>query len=158
MTDTHSLDGTLVAGQEKSNKVAVGAADLTSSVGWVPIANLSGVDASSRLSNIYVCEFNRQRIKTDPKNEIVSYSANVVYNNVIPVDPTLATNDARYLDINFCLCFSFVYCIFDILYIHQLQMQHEQACIRCQHPVWLRQLLIHSYRERLVVLRSQSSW
>jgi hypothetical protein len=85
-----------VAGQAKSNPVSVGAADLTSTVGWVPITNLSGVDATSRLRNVYVCEFNRARIKTDPANDLIFYSANVVPNNVVPVDPTLAVDDVRY--------------------------------------------------------------
>jgi hypothetical protein len=89
-------DETIVAGQATSNTVSVGAADLTTSVGWIPITNLTGIDVASRLSNIYVCEFNRQRIITSPANDLIYYSANVVPNNIIPVDPTLQPDDERY--------------------------------------------------------------
>jgi hypothetical protein len=89
-------DETLVAGQAKSNLISVGSADSTLSVGWVPITDLEGVDATSRLTNIYVCEFNRYRVRSDPTNTVTAYPENVVQNNIVPIDPSLQDGDPRY--------------------------------------------------------------
>ena len=98
-------DDTLVAGQATSNQISVGAADLTLSVGWLPITELTSVDAASSaalqdgvdaaLGNLYTCLFNRQRIITRANSSVASNPANVVQNNVVPVDPTLTANDPR---------------------------------------------------------------
>ena len=99
-------DDTVLAGQTSSNAISVGQPDLTLAPGWVDIAQLTAGDGNSTsllqqslnsaLGNIYTCLFNRHRIVTRADNPRVVNSANTVQNNVVPVDPTLTSDDSRY--------------------------------------------------------------
>ena len=101
-------DDTVLAGQATSHTVAVGQPDLTLSNGWIDIASLTAATnasaaslqstVDSALTNIYTCLFNRHRIVTQASSPLVHNPANVVQNNVVPVDPTLLTHDPRYTD------------------------------------------------------------
>mmetsp|Transcript_7748 Transcript_7748/g.12391 ORF Transcript_7748/g.12391 Transcript_7748/m.12391 type:complete len:1393 (-) Transcript_7748:698-4876(-) len=90
-------DDSLVAGQQFSNDVSVGKASLSDQVGWVPYEQLTHASHTPQnaLKNLYVCEFNRLRIRTDPTNPQATYPPNVLLNNIVPIDPTLNKTDPR---------------------------------------------------------------
>ncbi|KAH3766814.1 hypothetical protein Pelo_1308 [Pelomyxa schiedti] len=87
-------DRTLLAGQSTVNEISVGQDDLTEKVGWVSAEDLFP-DQSSKLRNIYTCNFNRFRVSVDPDNAVQSFPKNVYINNIVPIDPTLEKNDPR---------------------------------------------------------------
>ncbi|KAJ3426543.1 hypothetical protein M0812_26109 [Anaeramoeba flamelloides] len=97
-------DDTLVAGQQTSNAVSVDKFDYTledDAKGWIEITDLEeiveGDDdfAAKALTNIYTCNFNRHRVRVDPKGAKRSYLRNVYQNNMVPVDTTLTKHDAK---------------------------------------------------------------
>jgi len=83
------------AGQKVASALSVGQTDIAAAQGWVDINNLqdptnqAGLDTlvANVQKNIYVCEFIRHRIVTDPANPIVTFSNNIFQNNIIPVNP-----------------------------------------------------------------------
>jgi hypothetical protein len=88
-------DNSLLAGNARSNNVSVGQDDLTAEYpGWILGEDLTP-SAESRYGNIYVCEFNRMRIKIDPANPVQTYPPNVVVNNIVPIEASLEKNDPR---------------------------------------------------------------
>ena len=98
-------DDTVLAGQSISQNVSVGGQDLTLNMGWLDVTSLTAAspaatttlqqNVNEALSNIYTCLFNRKRVATHAANPRVSNPANVVQNNVVPVDPTLTKTDKR---------------------------------------------------------------
>ena len=94
-------DHTLIAGQEKVNQISVGKDSLLKDSDWINGKNLKYSPkennlALQRLKNIYVCQFNQNRVKVTPGQKKYSFLKNVYQNNVIPVIPDLEENDRRY--------------------------------------------------------------
>ena len=93
-------DHTLIAGQQKVNKLSVGQESLLKDSDWINARNLKNTKNSNlalnRLKNIYVCQFNQHRVKVDPEQEKYAFLKNVYQNNVVPVLPDLEENDNRY--------------------------------------------------------------
>ena len=94
-------DHTLIAGQQKVNKISVGKESLLKDSDWINAKKLKYTPktknlALERLRNIYVCQFNQHRVKVKPYQKKYSFLKNVYQNNVIPVIPDLDENDSRY--------------------------------------------------------------
>jgi len=80
-------DHTLVAGNKKSNDVAVGKESLIPDSEWFDISKVQRGEAnvSAVEKNVYTCLFNRRNAKNYLNNTKVSHLANVYENNVVPV-------------------------------------------------------------------------
>ena len=94
-------DHTLIAGQQKINRVSVGHDSLLKDSDWINGYNLKQKEGQSevitkRFKNIYVCQFNRHRVKIRANQTKYSYLKNVYQNNVIPIIPDLKEKDERY--------------------------------------------------------------
>ena len=96
-------DDTLLAGQEESNTISI---DKTSKLKWVNGKELVGSKREGsqeaikdilkeRLSNIYVCLFNRKRPEYTPNNGKSYHARNVVENNIVPIIVDLEKDDKR---------------------------------------------------------------
>ena len=98
-------DHTLLAGQDKVSQVSVGQKSLIDDSKWINGYDLQQTDAhkgliDNRLKNIYVCLFNRHRVKITPGQSKYAFLKNVYQNNVIPILPDLKENDSRYTNLN----------------------------------------------------------
>ena len=94
-------DHTLIAGQQKVSQVAVGQESLLKDSDWISAFDLkqkAGKESviNNRLNNLYVCMFNRHRVKVTPGQSKYSFLKNVYQNNVIPILPDLKEDDSRY--------------------------------------------------------------
>ena len=94
-------DHTLIAGQEKVNQVSVGQKSLIDDSNWINGFELQQTEENKdlitkRLKNVYVCEFNRHRVKITPGQTKYAFLKNVYQNNVIPILPDLKEKDSRY--------------------------------------------------------------
>ena len=93
-------DHTLLAGQQKVNKISVGQDSLLKDSDWINAFNLKNTKktnlVTNRLKNIYVCKYNQNRVKVKPGQSKYSFLKNVYQNNVVPVLPDLAEDDERY--------------------------------------------------------------
>lgn len=87
-------DETLLGGQEVSQPIAVTEPDLPDSA-WVDVENLEQADGvvAGRLRNIYVCRFNRYRLRHGLDNKRFTYHPNIVRNNVVPIPPSVTSKD-----------------------------------------------------------------
>ena len=97
-------DHTLLAGQEKVNRYSVNETSLLKDSDWINYKklNYSTKDgqktnlANYRARNIYVCQYNQNRVKVKPNQPRYTFLKNVYQNNVVPVLPDLAEDDERY--------------------------------------------------------------
>ena len=93
-------DHTLLAGQENVNQISVGKESLLKDSDWINASNLKNSKKSdlikNRLKNIYVCQYNQNRVKINPNQNKYAFLKNVYQNNVVPVLPDLSENDERY--------------------------------------------------------------
>ena len=94
-------DHTLLAGQQKVSQVAVGHESLLKDSDWISAFHLQQKEGkeyviNKRLKNLYVCMFNRHRVKITPGQRKYAFLKNVYQNNVIPILPDLKENDPRY--------------------------------------------------------------
>ena len=94
-------DHSLIAGQQKVRQVAVNQPSLLEDSDWISAYKLkqkSGKEhvITGRLKNLYVCMFNRHRVKVKPGQSKYAFLKNVYINNVIPILPDLQENDDRY--------------------------------------------------------------
>ena len=96
-------DDTLLAGQEKSNKISV---DKEENIDWIDAKDLIGSQRENsdrmvkeiinyRLSNIYICLFNRKRVKMKKDDKRIITPENIQENNVIPILIDLERWDKR---------------------------------------------------------------
>ena len=96
-------DDTLLAGQAESNTISI---DKTSKLKWVNGKELVGSKREGseeaikgiikqRLSNIYICLFNRKRPEYTPNNGKSYHARNVVENNIVPIIVDLEKDDKR---------------------------------------------------------------
>ena len=98
-------DNTLVAGQKVSNDVSVDKDSLLAASDWIDAKDLSLSSTqqrviNERLKNIYVCLFNRHRVKTASNQAIYAYTNNVYENNVIPIINELDQDAQEYTNFN----------------------------------------------------------
>ena len=96
-------DHTLLAGQQKVSQTSVGHESLLKDEDWIDGYKLKQNPETqnvikNRLTNLYVCMFNRHRVKVTPGQSKYAFLKNVYQNNVIPILPDLAENDERYTD------------------------------------------------------------
>ena len=92
-----SKDHTLLAGQQKVSQVSVGHDFLIKDEDWIDGYKLKGNNlAKNRMKNLYVCLFNRHRVKVTPGQSKFAWLGNVYQNNVVPIIPDLKENDSRY--------------------------------------------------------------
>ena len=94
-------DHTLLAGQQKVNKIAVGQESLLKDSEWINGFDLKQKEENQdlidkRLKNLYVCLFNRHRVKITPGQSKYAFLKNVYQNNVVPILPNLTDKDTRY--------------------------------------------------------------
>ena len=93
-------DHTLLAGQENVNQISVDKESLLKDSDWINASKLkNSIDQNlinKRLKNIYVCQYNQNRVKITPNQNKYSFLKNVYQNNVVPVLPDLSENDERY--------------------------------------------------------------
>ena len=95
-------DHTLIAGQRKVREVSVGDHEsILEGDPWIDAFNLKQNEATknvidNRLKNLYVCMFNRHRVKIKPGQEKYAFLKNVYQNNVIPLLPNLEEDDNSY--------------------------------------------------------------
>ena len=94
-------DHSLIAGQQKVSQVAVGHPSLLKDSDWISAFKLKQKEGQekiikNRLTNLYVCMFNRYRVKIKPGQSKFSFLKNVYINNVIPILPDLQENDPKY--------------------------------------------------------------
>ena len=94
-------DHTLIAGQQKVSQVSVGHESLLKDSDWISGFNLKrkSVNANlitDRMKNLYVCMFNRHRVKITPGQNKYAFLKNVYQNNVVPILPDLLEEDPRY--------------------------------------------------------------
>ena len=94
-------DHTLIAGQQKVSQVAVGHESLLKDSDWISAFKLKQKPEKrnvidDRLKNLYVCMFNRHRVKVTPGQKKYAFLKNVYQNNVIPILPDLKEDDERY--------------------------------------------------------------
>ena len=93
-------DHSLLAGQQKVNKVSVGQESLLKDSDWINAFNLKNTKkpnlVKNRLKNIYVCQYNQNRVKVKPGQSKYAFLKNVYQNNVVPVLPDLKEDDERY--------------------------------------------------------------
>ena len=93
-------DHTLLAGQQKVNQISVGKESLLKDSDWInarEITNTKKPDLlKNRLKNIYVCQYNQNRVKVKPGQSKYAFLKNVYQNNVVPVLPDLSENDPKY--------------------------------------------------------------
>ena len=98
-------DNTLVAGQKYSNDVSVDKNSLLAESDWIDASQLTLSETQKkvideRLKNIYVCLFNRHRVKTASNQDIYAYTNNVYENNVIPIINELDQDSPEYTNYN----------------------------------------------------------
>ena len=97
-------DHTLLAGQQNVNRISVNKDSLLKDSDWINAKNLNYTVkdgqknnlAINRLKNIYVCQYNQNRVKVKPGQSKYSFLKNVYQNNVVPVLPDLTEDDERY--------------------------------------------------------------
>ena len=92
-------DHTLLAGQESVNQISVDKESLLKDTDWINASQLKNSDQNlikNRLKNIYVCQYNQNRVKITKNQNKYAFLKNVYQNNVVPVLPDLAENDERY--------------------------------------------------------------
>ena len=94
-------DHSLIAGQQKVSQVAVNQPSLLKDSDWISAHKLKQKAGKEyvinwRLKNLYVCMFNRHRVKVTPGQPKYAFLKNVYMNNVIPILPDLQENDDRY--------------------------------------------------------------
>ena len=94
-------DHSLIAGQQEVRKVSVGHESLLKDSDWISGYKLKQKEGNegiitNRLRNLYVCMFNRHRVKVTPGQAKYAFLKNVYMNNVIPILPDLEENDPRY--------------------------------------------------------------
>ena len=111
-------DHSLIAGQQKVSQVAVGHPSLLKDSDWISAFKLKQKEGKesiikNRLTNLYVCMFNRHRVKIKPGQSKFSFLKNVYINNVIPILPDLQENDPRYTDFE-CKEDDYQYSIYNI--------------------------------------------
>ena len=66
---------------------------------WINASQLKNSDQNlikNRLKNIYVCQYNQNRVKIVQNQNRYAFLKNVYQNNVVPVLPDLSENDKRY--------------------------------------------------------------
>jgi hypothetical protein len=98
-------DHTLYAGQTNINDISVDKdyTSLLKSNSWIPLNQLKepyAQKSTERMKNIYVCLFNRNRVKMTPSNSVFYSLVNVVQNNIVPIIPDLDKNDVRLYNYN----------------------------------------------------------
>ena len=113
-----SKDHTLLAGQQKVSQVSVGHENLIDESNWISgfkLKQKSGKEhiITQRLKNLYVCMFNRHRVKITPGQSKYAFLKNVYQNNVIPILPDLVEDDPRYDNFD-CKEDSYQYSIYNI--------------------------------------------
>ena len=97
-------DDTLLAGQEKSNKISV---DKKEEIIWVDGKDLVGSTKENsdknvkdiinfRLTNIYTCLFNRKRAQNKKNTNKIFEPINIAQNNIVPILVDLEKEDKRY--------------------------------------------------------------
>ena len=93
-----SKDHTLLAGQQKVSQVSVGHDFLITNEDWIDGYKIKRNDdlIKNRMKNLYVCLFNRHRIKVTPGQKKFAWLGNVYQNNVVPILPNLQEDDSRY--------------------------------------------------------------
>ena len=111
-------DHSLIAGQQKVSQVAVGHPSLLKDSDWISAFKLKQKEGKesiikNRLTNLYVCMFNRYRVKIKPGQSKFSFLKNVYINNVIPILPDLQENDPRYTNFE-CKEDDYQYSIYNI--------------------------------------------
>ena len=91
-------DHTLLAGQQKVSNVSVGHPSLLKDSDWINGFDLNNpkYNIKNRMKNLYVCMFNRHRVKVTPGQGKYSFLKNVYQNNVVPILPDLLEDDPRY--------------------------------------------------------------
>ena len=91
-------DHTLLAGQQKVSQVSVGHPSLLKDSDWINGFDLNNpkYNIKNRMKNLYVCMFNRHRVKVTPGQGKYSFLKNVYQNNVVPILPDLLEDDPRY--------------------------------------------------------------
>ena len=93
-------DHTLLAGQENVNQISVDKESLLKDSDWINASKLKNSKSpnliKNRLKNIYVCQFNQNRVKIAANQDKYAFLKNVYQNNVVPVLPDLSENDERY--------------------------------------------------------------
>ena len=101
-------DDTLLAGQNKSNKISV---DKKEEITWVDAEDLIGSTRegsddivkeiiNEKNKNIYTCLFNRKRAQIKKDCNKVFASSNICQNNVVPILVDLERYDKRYTNYN----------------------------------------------------------
>ena len=93
-------DYSLLAGQQRVSQVSVGQEPLIKDSDWINGYDLKqkaepNYRITNRMKNIYVCEYNRHRIKVTPGQKKFAFLGNVYQNNVVPILPDLKDNDER---------------------------------------------------------------
>ena len=93
-------DYSLLAGQQRVSQVSVGQEPLIKDSDWINGYDLKqkaepNYRIANRMKNIYVCEYNRHRIKVTPGQKKFAFLGNVYQNNVVPILPDLKDNDER---------------------------------------------------------------
>ena len=94
-------DHTLLAGQQKVSQVSVGQKSLLKDSDWISAHKLKPIGGTNnyinnRLKNLYVCMFNKHRVKVTPGQGKYAFLKNVYQNNVVPILPDLLEDDPRY--------------------------------------------------------------
>ena len=94
-------DHSLLAGQQKVSQVSVNHPSLLADSDWISGFKLKQKEGNQhkiteRLKNLYVCMFNRHRVKITPGQNKYAFLKNVYINNVIPILPDLQEDDPRY--------------------------------------------------------------
>ena len=93
-------DHTLLAGQQNVNQISVGKESLLKDSDWINAKLLTNTKKpdllKNRLKNIYVCQYNQNRVKVKPGQSKYAFLKNVYQNNVVPVLPNLSENDPKY--------------------------------------------------------------
>ena len=94
-------DHSLIAGQQKVSQVSVGQESLLKDSDWISGYKLKQKEGQrkvidDRFKNLYVCMFNRHRVKVTPGQGKYAFLGNVYINNVVPILPDLKEHDSRY--------------------------------------------------------------
>ena len=93
-------DHTLLAGQQKVNQVSVGEESLLKDSDWINAKDLINTKEANlpknRLKNIYVCQYNQNRVKIKPGQTKYAFLKNVYQNNVVPIYPGLSEDSDSY--------------------------------------------------------------
>ena len=111
-------DHSLIAGQQKVNQISVDKESLLKDSDWINIRELNNTKKENlpqnRLKNIYVCQYNQNRVKVKPGQSKYAFLKNVYQNNVVPVLPDLSENDPRYTNFDCTGENSYQYTIYNI--------------------------------------------